>query len=444
MNELQIILQQGEGYKIEFKEKLAHLDREIVAFANAAGGSVYLGVDDAGKVVGIDICNKLKSQVTDIAHNCDPSIKVELISYGNVLEVRVAEGGDKPYRCKDGFFLRMGPNSQKLRRDDIVVLITNSSKIQFDETLNPKFSFPGDFSQQSYHEFLNLCDIQTKLPAQDVLQSLSVAHKDASKLVLNNTGILFFAKEPQKLYPEGYITAVRYKSQDRFSIIDKQDYKGSLIQQIEQALTFIQRHTAVAINVVAQSPVHEEIHEYPLVALREAVINAVVHRDYNYDGSHIYIHIYPDKIEIENPGGLYHGLTIASLGQRSVRRNRLIADLLHRAGYIERVGSGFDRMRQALQQNNNPPLEVSATNFFNIRFYKKLATDKLSALTQRQQRLYQFVEQRKTITIGEAAMALGCSNDTALRELNVLLQQDLLTKLGRGKATSYILLKKDT
>ncbi len=77
--------------------------------------------------------------------------------------------------------------------------------------------------------------------------------------------------------------------------------------------------------------------------------------------------MFPDYIEIENPGGLYRGLTLEDLGKRSIRRNRLIADLLHRAGYIERVGSGFSRMEQALAENNNPPLKVSATNFFNIR-----------------------------------------------------------------------------
>ena len=122
------------------------------------------------------------------------------------------------------------------------------------------------------------------------------------------------------------------------------------------------------------------------------LINAVTHRDYFYDSSHIYIHMYPDRMEIENPGGLPRGITIEKLGSRSVRRNRLIADLLqHRAKYINRVGSGFDRMQQSLAENSNPPLEVSTTNFFNLRFYRRVKPAAEVNLTARQWQLYRAV-----------------------------------------------------
>jgi ATP-dependent DNA helicase RecG len=183
----------------------------------------------------------------------------------------------------------------------------------------------------------------------------------------------------------------------------------------------------------------QDLYEYPPLALREAIANAVTHRDYSYDSSHIYIHIYSDRIEIENPGGLFRGITVDQLGQRSVRRNRLIADLLHRARYIERVGSGFDRMRKALEDNNNPPLEVSATNFFNIRFLPRLEPLNASSMTSRQIQIYRMVETLGKLTKNEVTVAMRISDDTALRELRKLVDLELIQKEGVGKATFYSL-----
>jgi len=441
--ELSFLLQEGEGYQIEFKEKLSNFDKEIVAFANSLGGSVFIGVLDTGEIKGIEITNALKSEVIDIAHNCDPSIKIELVAHSKerVLQVKVSEGLDKPYRCRDGFFLRIGPSSQKLKRDEIISLINSSGKIQFDQTLNVSFEYPKDFSREALTEFLKYCGIMTGLSYEDILINLGVAKKEKNKLLFTNAGILFFAKFPQHFFPESYTTVVRYASEDRFSILDKQDIYGNLITQIEQSLNFILRNITVQINTnfpLKQSLArHQNIYEYPVSALREGIINAVMHRDYYYGHSHTYIHIYPDYIDIQNPGGLFSGLTIEDLGKRSVRRNRLIADLLHHAKYIERVGSGFDRMERALQENHNPPLEVQATNFFDIRFYKRLPEISTQHLTPRQAALIRLVQNREIISKKDAVLALNISDDTAIRELNILLQLKLIKKTGKGKAVRY-------
>lgn len=441
---IDIIRLEGENQWVEFKEKVSKLDREIVAFANAEGGSIYLGMSDDGDPVGIKITNKLKSQVVDIARNCDPSINIDLLEHDqySLLEIQVQEGMDKPYRCKEGFFLRIGPSTQKLKRNDIVDLINSSEKIHFDESINAKFVYPKDFATDKLKAFLNRCDIETTLSYEDILINLNVAKKEKSKLHFTNAGVLFFAKNPQKFLPESCITAVRYKTSDRFSIIDKKEFAGSVIQQIEDSMDFIIRHMSVEASITSDKIARQEVYDYPIVALREAVVNAVTHRDYYYDSSHIYIHMYPNHIDIENPGGLLHGISVESLGKRSARRNRLLADLLHRIKFIERVGSGFDRMRQALAGNNNPPLEVSATNFFNIRFYRRIPNADLSHLTSRQTSIYQLVQEKKTITSAEvfAVLEVG-SRDTVLRDLNVLVEQGLIIKSGAGKATVYKVLE---
>src|SRR4030067_1650655 len=104
--ELEIILKEGEGYKIEFKEGVSGLERELVAFANASGGKIFLGITDDGKIKGIRLTHALKSQIQDIVNNCRPRIKISAEDFDNVLIINVREGEDKPYECSSGFYKR--------------------------------------------------------------------------------------------------------------------------------------------------------------------------------------------------------------------------------------------------------------------------------------------------------------------------------------------------
>lgn len=440
---LELALLEGEGQRVEFKERFANLDREIVAFANTAGGIIYLGVDDSRKIIGIPIDNQLKSQVTDIAHNCDPSIQITFQEYHHeqVLGVVVGKGTDKPYRCKEGFYIRNGPSTQKLKRDEIVALISQNNKTRFDEAFNEHFHYPRDFSEEALQEFLKISGVKSHASPHDILISLNVAEDDHHHFKLTNAGVLFFAKDPQRFFPESYVTAIKYKTHERFSILDKKDFTGSPLSQIEQTLSFMIRHMNIEPSIQVSNKqvlgARKDLYEYSPIAIREAVINAIAHRDYLYDSSHVYVHMFPEYIEIENPGGLYRGITLEDLGKRSVRRNRMIADLLHRAGFIERVGSGFSRMENALLENSNPPLEVKSSNFFNIRFYKRLSNIEPSKLTPRQIKIYQIMSEKEAMTKKEIAAQLDVSEDTVIRELNALIQLGAVTKQGAGKSTVY-------
>jgi len=109
--ELNIILKEGEGYKVEFKEKVSNIDKELVAFANSSGGKILIGVTDDGRIKGVNITNRLKSMIQDIANNCRPPINISFESISNILVVNVKEGEDKPYECASGFYKRIGANS---------------------------------------------------------------------------------------------------------------------------------------------------------------------------------------------------------------------------------------------------------------------------------------------------------------------------------------------
>ena len=436
--DLELIIAEGEGQRIEIKERLSRLDRELVAFANASGGRVFLGIADDGQISGIELTNELTSRVQDIARNCDPPLTITIHKHktDKVLEIRVTEGTQKPHQCSDGFFLRTGPNSQKLKRNEIVDIAVTTGAYHFDETLNPRFRYPEDFSRGAFDRFLELSGINIQADPQSILLSLDVAELRGTELCFRQAGALFFADAPQRFLKESMVTCVRYQGTDRLNVIDRAEIMGDPIAMIEESLRFLKRNMSVAYEIAGDAQ-HRERHTYPLAALREAIINAIMHRDYFYDGSHVYVHMFSDRTEIENPGGLPPGLAIDELGRRSVRRNRTIADLLYRAKFVERIGSGIQRMERALAENGNPPMEISATNFFVVRFLPRVHTRNAALLSARQNRLYQFAAQRDQITKAEAAEHLAVSGDTALREIKTLLEHGLLRQTGTGKATRY-------
>lgn len=432
---LALLLAEGEGQRLEFKQTLSRLDREIVAFANSAGGTVLVGVEDAGAVVGVDTSNRVRSEIQAIARNCDPPVAIEVARPAHgVLEVVVAEGAQKPYRCKEGFYLRQGATTQKLSTAEIRQLVLQAGDFHFDESVNQHFRYPQDFDQNRYRAYLQAAGIRVQARPEDLLASLDAAVPAAAGISLRQGGVLFFAREPQRFVKESHVSCVRFAGTERLNVLDRQELTGSLPELIEGAIAFTQRNIRTAYLVDAR-PQRREVHEYPLVAIREAITNAVMHRDYHYDAAHIFVSIFADRLEVENPGGLFSGLSLADLGKRSVRRNRLVADLLFRARYVERVGSGIPRIRQALEENGNPPMEISASNFFVVTFRPRLETE--SPLSARQSRLFHFVAERTRTTKEEAATFLAVSGDTALRELRVLRDAGLVERGGVGKAAFY-------
>lgn len=159
-DELDFILQEGEGYLIEFKENVdKSLSKEIAAFANASGGRIFVGINDNNEPIGISITNRIKSKIQDIAQNIQPAAEINLTTFNNILIIEVKEGKNKPYQTSEGFFIRMGANSQKMQRDQIVEFLQYEGKIKFDELLHKDFNFEKDYSPTRLNQFLRLASI---------------------------------------------------------------------------------------------------------------------------------------------------------------------------------------------------------------------------------------------------------------------------------------------
>ena len=380
---LNFILQEGEGQYIEFKERLGlDFSKEIVAFANSSGGKIFLGVDDKNIVKGIEITNKLKSQIQDIAKNCDPSIEIELESVEGkgVLVVSVEEGKNKPYSCKEGFYLRMNANSQKMtpraypeksskkiftgsKRDEIMELAVKEGKIRFDEQICKDFDWK-DFDSEKFEYYLKLAGLSNNLGREDMLKNLKILTREG----FTNAGVLFFSKNPYKYLGNSKVRCVHFRGDERINILDKKEIDKGIVGNIEFAISYLEDRVPVEFRI--RNARREEFPEYVKEAYREIIVNAIVHRDYFIDAE-VAVEKLKNKIFITNPGESF--VSKEDLGKDSKFRNRLIADLLSKTIFMEKVGTGINRVKDfCARNNNNVEFDVGETSFRVNIFSNKL------------------------------------------------------------------------
>ena len=331
--EFEFLLKQGEGLKLEFKESLDSkgLAKEIVAFANSDGGKIFLGVDDKGNVKGIQISNKLKSEIHDLARNCDPPVHIELETLDNVLIVNVDEGINKPYRCSAGFFLRQGSNSQKLSTDEIREFFNKEGKILFDEAVNNEFGFKNGFDKKKLYSFLEKSKMSRTISDENILKNIGVLTEDKK---FKNAGVLFFCDSIERFVRQAIVTCVLYKGRDKTYIIDRKDFSSDIYSNFNEVMNYFYKNLKLIYRIEGFGP-RKEILGIPDDALKEALVNAIAHRDYSEKGANIQVDIFEDRVEISNPGGLI--IKKEEFGNRSLSRNPLIFSLLQRLDLVEKV-----------------------------------------------------------------------------------------------------------
>ncbi len=458
--ELRLILEEGEGYRIEFKESLSGLDRELVAFANSSGGRIMLGITDDKKVRGIHITGALKSQIQDIANNCQPPVKILFEAVDKILVIEAREGDDKPYKCSSGFYTRVGPNSQKLNRDEIINFFKSEGKIRFDELINLKFDFDAHFDQQKLERFLRLAGISNILDIPSTLVNLGVAEKQEGKVIFNNSGILFFAKNLSNIYRHTAVTCALFKGKEKVEVLDRKDFNEDIISNIEDTMNFLKKHIPVRYEMTG-GPRRREVYEIPLDALREAVINAVTHRDYFERGANVMVEMFDDRIEIYNFGGLPKGLKPKEFGTKSVLRNPTIADLLNRAEYIEKMGTGIKKIRRLIAEAGLKPPKFRFTTFFTIIFprpesfqrkitagsQKRLAEELVERLGvklgENEKKISRLIITDKFATINSIAKSIGISTTAVEKNLTKLKEKGLIQRIGPDKGGYWEVLKNE-
>lgn len=384
-SELLEIIAGGEDSYTEFKRDISQRSDfagELVAFANTNGGQILVGVEDDGTIVGVPNPQQTEEAIVNIArNNCVPPITPLIdrldIAGRIVLVVQTLRRASTPHENNSGqCYIRVGSSKRLCTPQERARMLQEASLVHFDESPVAHTTVTDldlDAFAQYYQRIYEQPFTDTDVPLPPMLTNMRFLVTDlegASRLSM--AGLLLFGKRPQDFLYYARISAVRWAGLTAGEmIIDRQEIMGRLAQQIDQAEAFILRNTRLSTKI--ESVRQTDQPEYPRPAVREALVNAVAHRDYSLAGAQILLYIFDDRIEVRSPGILPNSVTLANIRTHYSRpRNETIARVLFNLGYVNTLGSGIPRMIRLLQEQTGrePDLEVGSAQFL-VRLWSK-------------------------------------------------------------------------
>jgi len=453
-------MEKVENHTIEFKQSW-HDEylKTVAAFANTEGGTIYIGYNDRGEGIGLeksetkklleDLPNKIRSKL-----GITPFVREEIQNGKSMLNIEVP-CSSFPVSYDGKFYIRAGSTTQELSGIELSSFLLEKTGDSWDE-------LPTGVKIDQLDEVLDAESIEKfKVLAR---QRLPLIEQDTTKSILQKLNLvtgggritracmLLFGKNPQKYFISAYSKVGRFKNNT--IILDTVEVKGNLFQQLDGILEAIKKN----INVMFDTSVRElslegvarrEIWDYPLDALREAVINALIHRDYLDTSASIEVRIYDDELIVSNPGKLMPPLTIEQLKEKHSgrQRNPLIATVFYYANLIESWGSGILKMITLCKEQNLPEPEFverkGGPGEFTVVFHKDIFNEeelRKRGLNERQIKAVMYVKEKGKITNKEYQEISKISERTATRDLFDLVSKKIFVQVGStGKGTNYIL-----
>ena len=263
---------------------------------------------------------------------------------------------------------------------------------------------------------------------------------------LTVAAVLLFGRNPQRLLTQAMVRCARFKGTTEVHFLDMKVIQGTIIQQVEEAMAFVKRNTRMAAEIKGLR--REERWEYPLEGLREAVVNAICHRDYA-SSANVQVRIFDDRLEVWNPGGLPEGMTVEDLRRphESKLRNKLIANAFSLIKYIEQFGTGIQRILDdcRAQELPAPNFEAKGHSFRAVFTPSKMASKSpaILKLTERQKKMVAALKQMGRITRDEYQKLMGVSRATASRDLEKLKKAGILVQREAGPSAYYEISQKN-
>ncbi|MBL8291156.1 MAG: putative DNA binding domain-containing protein [Bryobacterales bacterium] len=433
------LLRRPEGKTLEFKRDLSSPDgilKTVVAFANTAGGTVVIGVDDGSKNVRgvadvLEAEERLTSLVSDsIRPRLVPDIEVIPWRNLNVLAIQVYPSNTRPHYLQrlgpeGGVFLRVGSTNRRAEAPQIEELKRWNRMDSFDEQAIPDLKSEAiDFRAAS--EFFE----PYRRLTPKAWSTLRVTTEHQGHQVPTIGGLLLFGKDRFSRFPDAWIQAGRFAGTSRTRLVDSAEIRSLLPRAAEEAVAFARKH--LTHESVIEGLRREERWSVPLVAIREALINAIVHADYAQQGAPIRLALFDDRIEIESPGLLPFGLTIEDIRQGvSKLRNRVIGRVFHELRLIEQWGSGIQRMTAACQDAGleAPKLEEIGTHF---RVTISNARVGRPHVDEKDRNILAMFRDGRARSTSEVAKHIGLSERATLTRLKSLTERGMLAEIGTG------------
>ena len=350
------LIASGEGPTVEFKRSLTKdVGRELCAFANAGGGTILIGVSDTGEIVGVADHNRLKSRVQSTARPAEPPIELEIESAGRVLRVVVPPQKRKPYFFGGRFFMRIGANSQQMSNAEVEELFYAVGRLHFDGKPCADFSIENDLDEETWARFCDRAQVPEAMDRMVALRNLRLLDGEDR---MTHAGAWLLARDIRRFTTTAHVSCALFMGTEKVRILDRRDFHRDIPTMINDAVAWVL--TKINVEFIIERVRREERPELPEEALREAVANAVTHRDYR-STANVHIYVFKDRIEIVSPGGLPAGMTEADLGAKSMPRNPLLFGMLYRMGVVENIGSGIKRIHELCREHGvaKPTIDAS-------------------------------------------------------------------------------------
>ncbi len=427
-----------ETENIEFKSDITNdIYKEVIAFANTDGGIIYIGVDDNGNVIGIHDIDETYTRLTNgIRDAITPDVTM-FIKYtlqdDRVIKININEGTYKPYYLKSkglkpgGVYIRQGASSAPASSEQIRQMIKNSDGDIFEamRSLNQTLDFESakkafnkynvDFSEEKYRT-LGICN-----DTGELYTNLALIISDQCPYTIK---VAVFSDESNTVFR------------------DSKEFSGSVFEQLEQTFSYLKlcNKTKAIFNGLERT----EMIDYPEEAIREALLNAIVHRDYNFSGS-IIINVNDYKTEFISIGGLVYGLSTEDIKNGiSQPRNKNLAEIFHRLHLIESYGTGIRRIFNLYKNSKvTPSIEVTANTFKitipNMNASSDTASEPVKKISVQKETILDYIRKNGYITDNEISEILNIKRTRAYTIAKEMCTENLITVTGRGSKKRYFL-----
>ena len=466
-------IKKGESECLEFKGNELSEDpkkwlKTIIAFANGKGGTVVFGVEDSSlKITGIPSVNVFKfmdSITNEISDNCSPQIfphlHLETVDDKTLVVLEIYKGDRPPYFFKpegerQGVYIRVGATTRKAEPEKIREMMLYSAHKSYDEIVESGVKPATRKQINGLRRVIAERSANHKKVSVENLVSWGLLKEDDAGLLpsvafrLLAANDLYFAK----------IQCARFKGLTRSVFLDRKEFDGPICQQIENAFEFIYRHTNVGAQI--KGLYRKDVYDYPPEAVRELLANAVLHRNY-MDGSCIQISIFDDRIEFQNPGGIFGDLSLEKVltGYSSVR-NPQIADIFQKMNIVEKWGTGLLRIADICRETGSNPVQYqTGSGFFMATLLRKGVVDDtikvpvtescvpvnvpeqengvpvnvpVTNLSDRERQVLKFIIEKNCITAKEIAEKIGASEKTVKRAIRTLKANGCIIRVGSDK-----------
>lgn len=435
-----------ESELVELKEIVVEdVKKEIIAFANCDGGKLYIGVQDDGQIIGVEDADAVALQISNMVRDAIKPDLTMFLHYETLKEngeevvcVNVQRGTERPYYIAkkgmrpEGVYVRQGYSSVPATDTAIRRMIKETDGDHFEDmrSLNQDLTF-----EAAKREFSSR---QMEFGVQQ-MRTLKLMDKEG---IYSNLALLL---SDQCVHT---IKVAVFQGTDQNVFKDRREFTGSILQQMNEVYDYIDIHNQTHATI--EKLLRVEIRDYPEIAVREALLNLIVHREYSFHASGL-ISIFDDRIEFVSVGGLVPGVELEDVMVGiSVCRNEELADVFYRLHLIEAYGTGLTKIMNAYKNTDKKSVIETTRNTFKIILpnvntahenKEKEEIEEERILNGTEKRVLEYAKRYQAITKKDVANLLGVSESTALRKIKKLVKDKFLTQCGKARSTYYTIPK---